>query len=95
MRCYFELGQVKVSKTLWATGLYKNVLLCEFPKDKISKLETAIDIRHDIVHRNGKKTDGSLVMVSQQDVVNLIELVQYIIKDIDYQIIDRLLDNVE
>ncbi|QFI37169.1 hypothetical protein FR932_04660 [Moritella marina ATCC 15381] len=90
-----EIDKISFHNLDTVTGLYKNVLLCEFPKDKISKLDAAIDIRHDIVHRNGKKTDGSLVMVSQQDVVNLIDLVQHIIKEIDYQIIDGLLDNVE
>ncbi|ASF99681.1 MULTISPECIES: HEPN/Toprim-associated domain-containing protein [Vibrio] len=71
--------------------LYKRVLLCEFPEDLLSKLRPLIFIRHDIVHRNGKKTDGNIVSVSQQDVVELIELVTNVTKAIDLQIIDGML----
>lgn len=74
-------------------GLYQSVLLCEFPKDKISKLSAAVKIRHDIVHRNGKKTDGSMLVTTQQDVSSLIGLVQKVIRNIDLQIINALLQD--
>ncbi|MFW0992339.1 HEPN/Toprim-associated domain-containing protein [Vibrio parahaemolyticus] len=90
-----EIDKISFHNVDTVTGLYNNVLLCEFPKDKMSQLSKAVDIRHDIVHRNGKKTDGTLVVVSQQDVMNLVELIQYLIKDIDSQIIDGLLDDLE
>jgi hypothetical protein len=71
--------------------LYKRVLLCEFPEDYLSKLRPLILTRHDIVHRNGKKKDGNIVNVSQQDVVELIELVSDVTKAIDLQIINGML----
>lgn len=74
-------------------GLYKNVLLCEFPKDKLTELTNSIDIRHDVVHRNGKSTDGLMVIVSQDDVENLIRLIHKIIEHIDKQIISGLPDD--
>ncbi|NQZ50614.1 MAG: hypothetical protein HRT95_10680 [Moritella sp.] len=88
-----EMDKISFHNIETITGLFQNILLCNFPTDKISELSTAVDIRHDIVHRNGKSTDGSIVIVSQQDVVNLLELVQYIIKHIDLQIIDGRLDD--
>ncbi|WP_323929420.1 HEPN/Toprim-associated domain-containing protein [Aeromonas caviae] len=75
-----------------AIGLYKNVLLCNFPEDKIGKLEEKVETRHNIVHRNGKTTEGSLVHISKTDVQEVIDLVCDIVSHIDKQILDGLLD---
>lgn len=90
-----EIDKISFHNIDTVTGLYNNVLLCEFPNEKMSELRKTVHIRHDIVHRNGKSTDGTLVVVSQQDVMNLVNLVQYVIKNIDLQIIDGLLDAAE
>lgn len=90
-----EIDKISFHNVDMVTGLYSNVLLCELPNEKMSDLRKAIDIRHDIVHRNGKKTNGALVVLSQQDVINLVDLVQYLIEQIDLQIIGGLLDAPE
>lgn len=77
------------------TGLYKNVLLCSFPKDKVAQLNKSVDKRHDIVHRNGKTKDGSMIYISKEDVEELIELVSDVVSHIDKQILDGLLDTGE
>lgn len=74
------------------TGLYEKVLLCSFPKDKVAQLTKSVEIRHDIVHRNGKTTEGSIITISKEDVENLMILVSDVVSHIDKQILDGLLD---
>jgi len=74
-------------------GLYKAVLDTDFPKNKMANLHEAIRNRHDIVHRNGKSTLGHCLEVSMTDVETLIVLVNDVLKHIDKQIKDGLLDN--
>ena len=53
-------------------------------------IEEAIQIRHDIVHRNGKDKDGNIHSISRIDVENLSNHVLDIIYEVDnkvYQII--------
>lgn len=89
-----EIDKISFHNVDTVKGLYKDVLLCDIPEDKLSDLRTSVSKRHDIVHRNGKATDGSAVIASQDDVYKLIELVCSIIKHIDIQIIDGLLIDV-
>lgn len=87
-----EIDQISFHNIDTVKDLYKRVLLCEFPEEEqLSKLRSSIFMRHDIVHRNGKKTDGNIIIVSQQDVVELIELVKSVTKAIDLQIIEGML----
>ncbi|ENP8338787.1 hypothetical protein ACEI10_000011 [Vibrio harveyi] len=86
-----EIDRISFHNIDIVKDLYKRVLLCEFPEVHLSKLRPLIFMRHDIVHRNGKKIDGNIVNVSQQDVVELIELVTHVTKAIDLQIIDGML----
>ncbi|PKF81479.1 hypothetical protein CW749_02230 [Vibrio sp. vnigr-6D03] len=86
-----EIDRISFHNIDIVKDLYKRVLLCEFPEEHLSKLRPLIFVRHDIVHRNGKKTDGNVINVSQQDVVELIELVTDVTKAIDLQIIDGML----
>ncbi|WP_330543768.1 HEPN/Toprim-associated domain-containing protein [Aeromonas hydrophila] len=74
-------------------GLFMNVLLCYFPEDKISELKSCIQLRHDIVHRNGKNTDGYVHIVTQDDVEKAIRLVHRVVEHIDKQIISGLPDD--
>jgi hypothetical protein len=77
------------------TCLYKSVLDTQFPNTSMADLKKAVEARHDIVHRNGKTTQGKAVEVSMQDVERLIELVDTTIQQIDKQIKDGLLDDDE
>lgn len=77
------------------TGLYKSVLDTQFLSTSMADLKKAVEARHDIVHRNGKTTQGKVIEVSMQDVERLIELVDTTIQHIDTQIKDGLLDDVE
>ena len=63
--------------------LYKNVADIELPYTKA--IEEAIQIRHDIVHRNGKDKDGNLHSVTRVDV----EILSDYVKDFIYEV-DRL-----
>lgn len=74
-------------------GLYKSVLDTEFPSHLLAELRLAVDSRHDIVHRNGKNTLGKPLELTVADVGNLAFLVQEVIKHIDKQVKDGLLDD--
>ncbi|MFE8726420.1 HEPN/Toprim-associated domain-containing protein [Aeromonas hydrophila] len=87
-----EIESISYHNVEVVTGLYKNVLLCKFPEAKLAQLSKCVEIRHDIVHRNGITTNGSLISITIEDVQDLIELAIYIIGYIDKQILDKLLD---
>lgn len=76
-------------------ALYRSVLTTEFPDGCLADLKRALDLRHDIVHRNGKSIAGTVVDISVSDVNGLIELVDRTIYCIDKQIKDRLLDELD
>lgn len=61
----------------------------------MADIKSAIEKRHDIVHRNGKTVQGTTVNVAMEDVEKLIELVDSTVKHIDKQIKDGLLDDDE
>ena len=61
--------------------LYKNVVEIDLPNTK--SIEDAIQIRHDIVHRNGKNKDGSLHSVNRTDVEVLSDHVKDFIYEVD------------
>ncbi len=86
-----EIDKISFHNIDTVKDLYQKVLTCDFPEDKLDQLRPSVFVRHDIVHRNGKKSDGFSVDVSQQDVIDLIELVKSLIRDIDQQILDVLL----
>lgn len=61
--------------------LYKKVADIELPTTK--SIEEAIQIRHDIVHRNGKDKDGNLHTVTRTDVEILSDHVMNFIYEVD------------
>lgn len=67
------------------TGIYRDTLGVIFPTD-IGDLYRAVDVRHDIVHRNGKKKDGGLHTVSPDAVEKLAEQVSAFVSEIQRQI---------
>lgn len=74
--------------------LYKEVLSTSFPDD-INELLKAVNIRHDIVHRNGKDTRDNAVMVKMEELTALAQLVEDTVKFIDKQVKDGLLEEDE
>jgi len=88
-----EIDKISFHNIVTVKELYKKVLACNFPEEKLPKLLSSVAIRHDIVHRNGKKVDGFSIDVTKEDVVELIELVRCVINDVDNQIIDTLMIN--
>lgn len=90
-----EIDSISFHNVDTVAGLYKNVLLCKFPEDKVSDLKKYVELRHDIVHRNGKSKDGTIVSVTKNDLRDLIELVSDVVSHIDKQILDGLLDTGE
>lgn len=74
-------------------ALYKAVLATNFPTELLADLKHAIDNRHDIVHRNGKDTTDNSLVVEMTNVSDLINLVDEVVKFIDEQIKDGLLDS--
>jgi len=66
----------KVSK------MYKTTLNIDFPKD-IKTIFRGITKRHDIVHRNGKTKDGDTIVVSRDEVVELMDKVNEFAEEID------------
>lgn len=76
-------------------GLYRTVLDTEFPSGQIAQLKQAVDIRHDIIHRNGKTTQGTAISITMAQVEALMALADSSIKYIDKQIKDGLLDDSE
>lgn len=88
-----EIDKISFHNINLVTGLYKNVLLCEFPKDKVARLSDSVDIRHDIVHRNGFNKDKELIHIEKEDVIELIELVTDVVSYIDKQILDGIINS--
>ena len=65
--------------------LYRSVLVVVFPKD-LSKIYRAIEVRHDIVHRNGKSKSNSEVNIDKSDIHDLLEISREFIEHINKQL---------
>lgn len=68
-------------------NLYESVLSISFPSDLVF-LYKAVDVRHDLVHRNGKSKKGIKHKIGKTDVDNLLSSVITFITDIDLKIKD-------
>jgi len=64
--------------------IYKNVLEIDFKN--ISDIETIISNRHDLIHRNGVKKDGTVIVLTRGDVEIEIKKIKEFIEDIDEQL---------
>lgn len=71
----------KVSK------MYEGTLNLEFPK--FSKIQKAVSIRHDLVHRNGKKKDGLEINIDSRSVDDIISKVESFISEIDQKLKEK------
>ncbi len=72
------------------TKLYGKILLINFPKDLKDELSSAVSVRHDIVHRNGKKSDGTELVITSADVMRLEKTMMELLSYVDDQILDAL-----
>ena len=71
-----HLGQVVWHNLSRVRLMYKDALGIEFPSD-LSALYRAVEVRHDIVHRNGRPPEGRIGhVVNKAEVVELFELVR-------------------
>jgi hypothetical protein len=78
---------------MWLWGFISMFFCVIFLKKRMKELTACIDVRHDIVHRNGRSTDGLLTTITQDDVEKVIRLVHRIVEHIDKQIITGLPDD--
>ncbi len=61
--------------------LYGNVLHLKFPD--IDSLNRAVEMRHDLVHRNGKTRDGEVIPIDKDQVLSLVDEVEEFVGHID------------
>ena len=73
---YHNLGKIK--------PIYKDVL--DIDLGDIGDIMTAVQIRHDIIHRSGKDKDGNLHNIQKEDVIDLVEKVSSLISKVDMSI---------
>jgi len=66
-------------------GLYKSILCINFPND-LSTLGAAIEIRHDIVHRNGKNKQGKHHDLNLTSVTDLLKAIKAFVDIVDPQV---------
>lgn len=62
--------------------LYKGVLGVSLPSD-MNALRNAIAVRHELVHRNGKKQDGTEHEISETDIRSAIKLAEELVDHIE------------
>ncbi len=65
---------------------YGKAFSIKFPRDNIVELRTAVGIRHDLVHRNGRNTEDEQVNVTRQSIAELITQVETLILEIEREI---------
>ena len=70
---YHNLGKLK--------GIYLEVLNVDF--GDIKQLASAVNIRHDIVHRNGKDKDGNERHITKSEVIEVADMVNEFIYSVD------------
>ena len=63
-------------------NLYKQTLEIDFP-DKMENLYKGVAKRHDIVHRNGKTKDGEPIIVTNENLIQLLDEVKSFADHID------------
>ncbi|ELV2768969.1 TPA: hypothetical protein NQG29_004104 [Enterobacter cloacae] len=70
--------------------LYQECLLVSFPPDILTNIARSVNIRHDIVHRNGRDKKGKHHLIKCHHVNQLEELMHVFLAGIDKQILDGL-----
>ncbi|HAT3921003.1 TPA: hypothetical protein I9Y23_004721, partial [Kluyvera ascorbata] len=70
--------------------LYDNCLLIRFPEHLLSGIAQAVQIRHDIVHRNGRDVKGIHHEISIEHLLKLSVQMNDFLNFIDQQVLDAL-----
>ncbi|HYD03241.1 MAG TPA: ribonuclease H-like domain-containing protein [Alphaproteobacteria bacterium] len=74
-KCILDMKTVTFHNLSTASELYKNVLGITFPKD-LKELSVAIYRRHNLIHRNGKDIEDNFILITYNDLTDLIKLVR-------------------
>lgn len=83
-----ELFKLSFHHIPTVTKLYQECLHIEFPADMKEQIGKAVSLRHDIVHRNGRNTQGQSHTIMLKDVKELDLLIRGFISYIDARILD-------
>jgi hypothetical protein len=65
-------------------SMYSTMFQVSFPKD-CDGVFRAVSVRHDIVHRNGRKKDGALHRISEHDIEGVFNDIESFVTTIDQQ----------
>lgn len=71
--CIDDIKEVTFHNINIASKLYKEVLGIEFPKNIKTKIFKAVNIRHDLIHRNGKDKNDKIISIEYTELINLIK----------------------
>lgn len=85
------LDGLSLHKIDTAMNIFRSTLLTTFPPASLDFLGAAVERRHDIVHRNGRDTDGEPLLIGHHEVAELARQVMEFTRAIDKQILDGLL----
>ncbi len=67
--------------------MYEKVLGVSFP-DNLGTIFDSINIRHDIIHRNGKDKTGKIVKITRNDIKLLVEVIDHLVDHIEQELSD-------
>lgn len=79
-----ELFKISYHNLSVVRNLYKNTINIDFPE--ISEIMKAVNIRHDLVHRNGKTKEGGNIKIDNSTIENLINQVISFVESIQKKI---------
>lgn len=88
-----EIEKISFHNVVTVKNLYIDVLDCDFNHIEVSRLIDYVSIRHDIVHRNGMKTNGDIIYLSQDDVTVMMDFVQLFIDGIETKMASSRIDS--
>lgn len=89
------LDLVSLHKIEMAKNIFSSTLLTKFPDTSMPILGAAVKRRHDIVHRNGKDTEGELVSIGHSEVTELACEVLAFTREIDGQILKGMQKDID
>lgn len=87
-----EIAKKEMSEVIYhnlpkVSKMYEGTLNIEFPQ--FSEIQKAVSIRHDLVHRNGKKKDGLEINIDSRSVEDIISKVETFISEIDQKLKEK------
>lgn len=88
------LDRLSLHKIDTAKNIFRNLWETTFPVELLPSLGAAVKRRHDIVHRNGKNTEGELLLIECNDVADLAERIQQFTRAIDAQILNDVMQDI-